>query len=87
MRGEAMSSELTTQEESMTREELDAFSRKLEAFTDSLTPKERALLLQVLMRAGAQDPEDVEAHEMGRRSLGAAALALHLQLTQFLPGN
>lgn len=47
---------------SMTREELDAFTRKLEAFTDSLTPKERALLLQVLLRAGAGEREDVEAH-------------------------
>ena len=70
-----MSGALATQEEPMTREELDAFSRKLESFTDSLTPKERALLLQVLMRAGEQDPEDVQAHEMGRRSLAAAALA------------
>lgn len=74
-----MSGELATQEEPMTREELDAFSRKLESFTDSLTPKERALLLQVLMRAGEQDPEDVQAHEMGRRSLAAAALALYTE--------
>lgn len=80
-----MSGELTTQEDSMTREELDAFSRKLESFTDSLTPKERALLLQVLMRAEAQDPEDVEGHEMGRRALGAAALALHVDWVKHPP--
>ncbi len=80
-----MSGEITTQEEPMTREELDAFSRKLESFTDSLTPKERALLLQVLMRAGAQDPEDVEGHEMGRRALGAAALALQIEWTRHPP--
>jgi hypothetical protein len=71
-----MSDEVATGEESMTREELDSFTRKLEAFTDELTPKERALLLQVLMRAGN---EDVEAHALSRVSLGAAALALELR--------
>jgi hypothetical protein len=81
-----MSGELTTQEHSMTREELDAFSQKLELFTDGLTPKERALLLQVLMRAGADDPEDVEAHEMRRWSLAAAALTLEMEWKQHSPG-
>lgn len=80
-----MSGELTTQEHSMTRQELEAFSRKLEDFTDGLTPKERALLLQVLMRAGADDPEDVEAHEMRRWSLAAAALALQMEWTHHPP--
>jgi hypothetical protein len=82
-----MSGELTTQEHSMTLEELDAFSQKLEVFTDGLTPKERALLLQVLMRAGADDPEDVEAHEMKRWSLGAAALALETEWRQHAPSR
>ena len=80
-----MSGELTAPEQSMTREELDAFSRKLEAFTDGLTTKERALLLQVLMRAGADDPEDVEAHEMKRWSLAVAALALKMEWEQHPP--
>jgi hypothetical protein len=80
-----MSGELTARKEPMTREELDAFSRKLEDFTDGLTPKERALLLQVLMRADTENPEDVEAHEMGRRSLAAAALALRTQWMEHPP--
>lgn len=71
-----MSGELTTREEPMTREELDSFSRKLEAFVDGLTPKERALLLQVLTRAGGEEMEDVEGHSLGRLSLAAAGLAL-----------
>jgi hypothetical protein len=75
-KGETMSGEATTQEEHMTGEELETFTRKLEAFTESLTAKERALLLQVLIRAGAEDAEDVEAHALSPRSLAAAALAL-----------
>jgi hypothetical protein len=77
-----MSDELATGEEPMTREELDSFTRKLEAFTDDLTPKERALLLQVLMRAGS---EDVEAHAFRRTSLGAAALALEMSWSKQPP--
>ncbi len=84
-KGVVMRGEPTTQEEPMTREELDAFSHKLEVFTDSLTPKERALLLQVLMRAGADEPEDVEAHEMTHCALAAAALALHLEWRRHPP--
>ncbi len=72
-----MNDNSSRQIEPMTREELDSFSRKLEQFTDGLTSKERALLLQVLMRAGAEDTEDVEAHALAGLSLGAAALALH----------
>jgi hypothetical protein len=80
-----MSGEAPTQEEHMTREELERFSRKLEAFTDSLTPKERALLLQVLMRAGAEDREDVEAHALSPSRLAAAALALHARWSKGPP--
>jgi hypothetical protein len=80
-----MSNELTIGDEPMSREELDSFTRKLEAFTDDLTPKERALLLQVLMRAGSEDTEDVEAHALTRMSLGAAALALHLRWSKQPP--
>ena len=80
-----MSGELTTREDPMTREELDTFSQKLEAFTDGLTAKERALLLQVLMRAGTEDIEDAEAHALGRMSLGAAGLALHVRWSKQPP--
>lgn len=80
-----MSGEITTRQEPMSREELDDFSRKLEAFTDGLTPKERALLLQVLVRAGAESTEDVEAHALRRMSLGAAAVALHTRWSKQPP--
>jgi hypothetical protein len=80
-----MRDELTTGEEPMTRDELDSFTRKLEAFSDGLTPKERSLLLQVLMRAGSEDMEDVEAHALSWMSVGAAALALHLRWSKQPP--
>lgn len=80
-----MSGELTTRDEPMTREELDNFSHKLEVFTDGLTSKERALLLQVLMRASAEDADDVEAHAMRRMSLAAAALALQVRWSKQPP--
>ena len=71
-----MSGDATTLEDFMTREELDAFSRKLEAFTEALTAKERDVLLQVLVRASADEIDDVEGHDFRRLTLGAAALAL-----------
>jgi hypothetical protein len=80
-----MSGEATTREEHMTGKELEAFTHKLEAFTDSLTPKERALLLQVLIRASAEDAEDVEAHELSPRSLAAAAIALYARWSKQPP--
>ena len=80
-----MSGEATTQEEHMTGEELETFTRKLEAFTDSLTPKERALLLQVLIRAGDEDEEDVEAHALSPAALAAAAFALHARWSKQPP--
>ena len=71
-----MSGDLASLEDFMTREELDTFSRKLEAFTEALTAKERDILLQVLVRASADEVDDVEGHDFRRLTLGAAALVV-----------
>lgn len=80
-----MSGQLGTRDEPMSREELDTFTRKLEEFTDSLTPKERSLLLAVLIRADVTEGDDVEAHALGNIQLAAAALALRSHRVRFPP--
>jgi hypothetical protein len=72
-------------EDSMSPDELKDFMYKLEAFVESLTGKERALLLQVLTRAGSDALEDVEAHADGPITLGAAALAVYERYVEDVP--
>lgn len=42
--------------------EIQTFAGKLEAFGDSLSPKEQILLAEILSRAASADEDDVEGH-------------------------
>lgn len=46
----------------LTENEIQAFAGKLEAFGDSLSPKEQILLAEILSRAASADDDDVEGH-------------------------
>jgi hypothetical protein len=60
--------------EQMTRDEVEAFTQRLEDFGATLTPRERGLLHEILHRAGGEI-EDVEAHGVIRTSIAASVLA------------
>lgn len=61
--------------EPMSQEEIQGLARKLEELSATLPPGEEALLRAILMRAGAEQADEVEAHGLARTSIAALVLA------------
>jgi hypothetical protein len=55
--------------------EIDSFAHRLEGFAATLTPAEQSFLYMLLMRAGRNDGDDVEAHRLARASIAPLVLA------------
>jgi hypothetical protein len=60
----------------MSREEIEAFARKLDGFEAALLPRELAYLRRLLKRAGGDQIEDVEAHGLARTSIAGLVFAV-----------
>jgi hypothetical protein len=58
----------------MSEAEVKVFGDKLSAFGKALSPKEQALLRQILLRATAAQPEDVGGYD----AEGAESIMVHL---------